>query len=551
MPSVILKDERDGAGDRQEKIFHVVKDLPFELRQHVSSYLQEQLYAPAFEALQNMLISGADHASGNQQRTFLPSDQVLALASTLVVHPLTTTRLQPSEKPVAADLALRYLRHLTIIPPLQSGYADAFVFASSDPERQSRLRRRRSIGDVAANSLGEFDGRLTTRISTDDSVFARAEDFWSVVGWAFNCSIKHPRRWERWQIWLGVMLNLLQQDLDDRLAETNRQKSDSRSNDKLDLLHDALLSKYVKLRSNGRGEKKRIMRAILADGSKRSMNEFKEVWHNETLPPKREEGDSNDKILDIENDQWGDYMDLDLEEEEEVPELATRRSSRRGGALTQCGDDEDYDDVDETDLAHTVQDWGGITSINLRRRILGLLVRYTEVYPIGFVRVYELFDVANELIRPLPLSIFTHFVSPTKAYMNSSDAHCSLVLDLFRTIVGDKAITHRKGELDQDDLEKYYLPATASGPDPVDNAKVSIMVETLMRLMWKEGRLVARSSLSNAVAQGRQDRLGRLKSDSRRKTETRTRLATEAVEVIENSALRMAVVLDVINATTT
>ncbi|KAF4550441.1 Hypothetical protein D9617_17g047090 [Elsinoe fawcettii] len=550
MPSAV-PDSNGPAG--APETFLVVKDLPFELRQYVSSYLQEQLYVPAFEVLQNVLISGADQVSGNQRRVFLPSSQVLALASTLIVYPPLTTRLPLGEKPVAADLALRYLRHLHTVLPLQPECNDAFIFPESDSERRNRLRRRNSLSENGVNSLSEFGSRLTTRVATDDSIFERAEDFWSVVGWAFNCSIKHIERWQRWRVWLDVMIGLLEQDLNMRQAEVEKRRTNDHDKISDHIFQDALLSSYVILRTQGRGEKKRIMRAILANGSKQSMNEFKEVWHNETKPPKDEKEEVDvDKLFKDEDGLMDESVLLeDQEYDKETSELAPGRSSRRVEASMQDGSDDEQEEVDETDLTHTIHDCGGSASLQLRQRVLGLLIRYSELYPSGFMGTREMLDIVADFMRPLPLHIFTHFVCPTKAYIDDPNAHCFLLLDLLCVIVGRQTPSHRKGFLqDQNELEKYYLPATASSASAIDNAKVSIMVEALMRLMLKEGHLAARPSLSTAVETGRKARLNRVRSDKKKQTEAMVQLTTQAVEVVENSSLRMAAMLDVINAKT-
>ena len=65
-------------------------------------------------------------------------------------------------------------------------------------------------------------------ISDADSVWQRAEDFWHVVGWAFRCSVLHPERWERWQIWLQFMCNVLEDDWKERERKWLEAKGDER-----------------------------------------------------------------------------------------------------------------------------------------------------------------------------------------------------------------------------------------------------------------------------------------------------------------------------------
>ncbi|PNS19082.1 hypothetical protein CAC42_1818 [Sphaceloma murrayae] len=585
----VVPDTKHGTNQVNETdqgIFQVVKELPFELREHVGSYLQEELYTPAFTLLQNLLVSGADQLAGSRQRIYLPSPQIIALASTLIVYPPLTTRLSSRETPVGADLALRYFQHLSLASTLGYDFAGALTFASSDSNQQSRRRRRQSV-DGGYERLREIDGHISTKVATSDCIYERAEDFWQVIGWAFNCSVRHEKRWQRWRIWLDTMLDLLETDLDWRLAETARRrevlqrktnedapgKAKGSHNQKenihrstngsrkrvkgadqqeTDLVAEALLTKYLTLRSGGRGEKKRIIRAIFANGSKQSMSEFKEIWKNETKPPKEASPDRKpERRLDVQNDEWGDYMDMDDDDaaSETQAQLGRRRTGRHHEAPTKDGSDDD-DSTDELDesLTYTIADYGGISSILLRQRVLGLLVKYVEIYPIGFVDTIELFDLCTEIIRPLPLHTFLHFVTPSAPYIANPHAQGNLLLDLLRVITGREPKAFKKGVIDQDDLEQHYLPVTASQSNAVDNAKVSVMVEALMRLLWKEGALDARESLREAAAEGRTARLDKVKSYARRKTQRFAELAEEAQDVLTESSKRIAVVVDVVFA---
>ncbi|GAM85646.1 hypothetical protein ANO11243_036530 [Dothideomycetidae sp. 11243] len=519
----------------------IIKELPFEVREYVIAHLQEQLYVLAFEQLQSVLLAGSDLPSGTPRRVFVPPAKVITLACTLVVYPPLTSRLPSSDKPDAANLALHYVRQLattghTIHLPL----VEAFSFAAQDAGRLSRRPRRTTEQGNGETGVSE-GSRLTTRIANQDSLFARADDFWAVVGWAFNCSVKHPRRWERWQVWLDMMLNVLEKDLQDRssspLSDTHGTPADPD-----EAIKNALLTQYLTLRSSGRAEKRRVMRAILADGSHQSMAEFKPLWKNETKPPKEVDPEATMvKKLDIENEQYGDYADDDEEDEGDADETDARASEKLVGSGDEMADD------DQEHSSDVNSDFGGLSSIVLRQRILGLLATYCEQNPTQFVDLEDLFDIYTEFMRPVPLKIFSQFIMPTTPYMNDA-AQAALAQMLLRPLLSVEAPAFRKWSLTQADLERHFLPFPSNRDNAIDNARVGLLVEALMRLLWKNGGLVLKSSLTKALQAGWEARHAKACGSLKKKTPAAMERDEQARKMLYESYVRMEVLLQVLEA---
>ncbi|KAF2155090.1 hypothetical protein K461DRAFT_291977 [Myriangium duriaei CBS 260.36] len=538
--------DRDSGAEAAQETSLIVRDLPLTVRHHVTGYLGEQLYFQGFEQLQDVLLAGADLPLDTPRRIFLPSAQIISLACTLTVYPPLTSRLPSTRKPDAADKALQYFRQLTSTGrttdlPLN----EPLTFASQDPYQSSR-RRRRSLADGLDKE--DSDDRLSIKVkaANEDSIFVRAEDFWAVVGWAFNCSVKHIKRWERWRVWLDVMLDLLEKDLRDR-SEFRSFKTNINKPDADKLIEDALLTRYLTLRASGRAEKRRIMRAILADGSKKSMAEFGPLWKNETMPPK--EVDPNKlpgKKLDIENEQFGDYMDLD---DDEDPETGGKQhgTSRRGKMAGQP--DHSDDDLPElfgkATASEASTDYGGHSSMLLRQRILGLLASYCHLHPTYFVDVEDLFDICTEFLRPLPVQIFAQFILPAATYLDD-DLHSVLIRNLMRPLLSVEAPVFRKAELEQADLERHFLPFAASRDNVTDNARVSLLNEALLRLLWKHDGLSVTPNLRKAVKTGCEARRHKGMFDGRKKKPADLDLMEYAKSVIQDSEVRMTLLLDVV-----
>jgi hypothetical protein len=138
-------------------------------------------------------------------------------------------------------------------------------------------------------------------------VFSQVSEIWQIVGWAFNCSVAWPARWERWRLLLDFLLDLLEKDLTQR-AEADAELGLRTYTHKciiLDMLRPV----------EGRGGRRRVMRAIMANGSEKALNEFGEVFKDETKERKTDQRDPKRVKFSIEEDKWGDY---DMDEDEDA-----------------------------------------------------------------------------------------------------------------------------------------------------------------------------------------------------------------------------------------
>lgn len=272
-----------------------------------------------------------------------------------------------------ANDALFLLRHVNaIVGPTNANFGAAFRFSDG------RRDRRRRTGEGVVDGDVDDESKLRVDLATKGAVWNRAEDFWAVVGWAFNCSSQYPKRWERWRPWLQFMLDVLEDDLRERvrLSKTSEDGDDDTAN--ASLFSESLIAQYLANMGEGRAGKRRVMRAILADGSKKSLDEFGEIWKNETKPPKSQKEELRPQKrtkINVDEDEYGDYMDQDDEDDDGDPPVSSdqttsiRTSTRKRGRPKSTTLALEADSMTE-DMP---RDYGGAESIQLRKRFIALV----------------------------------------------------------------------------------------------------------------------------------------------------------------------------------
>jgi hypothetical protein len=236
-----------------------------------------------------------------------------------------------------------------------------------------RRKRKRNDEDWSASNGSASDDEsdddegLRSVYVGEKSVFRQREGFWLLVGWAFNCSVRYEKRWEKWKLWLEMMVQVLEEDFGSRFSAMATEEDEGNSGTEAlpaggtwrdKLARDALVTQYLD-GAGRRGGRRRIVSAILADGGERALMEFGECWKNETKERKvKEETDlwGKQKKLDLEKNVWGDY---DINEDDDE--------------IVQDGDVMMKDSVEDG----KEPDFGGIESMKLRQRLMILVGCYS------------------------------------------------------------------------------------------------------------------------------------------------------------------------------
>lgn len=456
------------------KKFRPVRPLPEAALLHSTNFLEESLFSQAFTNLTSCLTSGLS----TNAPAFVPTPAVLALAATMSVHPNYTTRTADKDRVKDADSAARYLRLAAdTLRPEDAGMREAFCFREASRKVAGRAQRRSGV-DAGVDENGERV--LAGRYAGQQSLWSCAQDFWGVVGWAFNCSVRHKERWERWKELLEVLLDVIERDLEDAAGKGEVKK--------------CLLMSYLQTVGGGRNDRRRMMRSILADGSEKSMSEYGEIWIDETRPPKVEidEGANNKRKLDLENGEYGDYFDDESAEEEETFTTSTRRSrstqskARRGPSAGSSDASASSSVSGLPGDVGSISSFGGHDALCLRQRFLALLAKVAETAPKVFgADLSDLWSLYTEFLRPLPLQVFQQFISPQKAFLSSA-WQASLCEMMSRALLG---ISGSYGIVTRENFVSDIVGATANNSSVVDNAKVGLLVESLLRLLWSQGFL--------------------------------------------------------------
>ena len=377
------------------------------------------------------------------------------------------------------------------VGPINSNFAEAFTFGNGDDALGRSIRKggRRRTAEKADSGIEKIDSDIVN----EGSLWTNAEDFWHVVGWAFNCSVLHKRRWEVWRPWLEFMLDTLEADWGHRDAAD------------LKGLQESLIASFLRDGRATGGSGRRVLRAIFADGQTRAAHEFGEVWRNEPKELKKEGGEKKkaEQKIDIEADDYGDYLDeendADLEDEpESVSSRVTPRTKAHvKGAFTGGSN------------GGTIL--GGMDAIHLRFRLLAILAPVCASIPDFFMTTRMLYDLLFEHIRPLPLPTFFLIMSPSGLRHFHLSGQSSFTQFTLLTFIDSRAPQPPNDTLNQERLETHYLPWPANVAGPKENAQVSLCVETLLRLLDREEALEGTDSLMETAERGIEARFDQCK----------------------------------------
>ncbi|KAI0480151.1 hypothetical protein GGR56DRAFT_671295 [Xylariaceae sp. FL0804] len=506
--------------------------LPPELGQHYRVYLEENLPLHALQQM-NSILSLRPGAPA-----YCPPPSQLSLLLSIAVHPSFTTRPKEEDWPEVALKSLVYLRSLlTIFGPLHAGFKASMRFASS---ALSRGGSSDPDSDDEAESP-EADERGRVRLSgryADDSVWCRGQDFFSVVGWAFNCSVLYPNRWRYWKPWLELMLDIIHTDLEERLKLDDDSGCQGRSQ-----LRESILASYLAQPSRrANGGIKWLIKVIFADGGKSASSLFQEVWYNEQKgmshiamnKRKREK-------VNLDAGEYTGWLDNDSVESFQGSEPPTPQKRRKSSGHA------------EQPMLQSLES-AYVESIPLRQRLFKLLsslcFHLSTESPLDLSELYESFA---ETTKSLPLPIFSAFVTTTTSALRV-DSQVSVYQSMLDLFMPSNALSPSKVDREKADqggispaiLERCYLPYPANTITAEDNAKVSLLLEQLVQLTWQDGSEEFSADLPSAVATGIEARRAKA---NRKKTRGRGNAENpdaEAREALEMSGERLTMLAELI-----
>lgn len=354
-----------------------------------------------------------------------------------------------------------------------------------------------------------------------------------------NCSTLYPRRWPYWKSWLEFMLDTMARDWEEReRLDLEAHEADGNVGDvPIAARSDSIIAMYLEQQSGRRGTFKAILKAMFADGDGISLA-FQKVFAGERKGPKSASKKRKRETLDLDKDKWGDYCDDDGlssgTSEPPTPEKSRGQKKDASYGTSQPG------------LSETVR-------IRLRLfRVLSMAVYTLQPEDLG-----DLYDDFAAAVKVLPLPMFCLVVSPQDNPM-LDEAQITVLKELLTLLTPNRSKdparvdpeAEAQGALSVAMLQECWAPHHANTLALDDNAKLSVVIESVLQLLWTKDQIGHSEELADAIRKGidareartKRKRLGKGKADPSE---------VLAQDVLKNSSERLDVLLNVIEASTT
>lgn len=159
-----------------------------------------------------------------------------------------------------------------------------------------------------------------------------------------------------------------------------------------------------------------------------------------------------------------------------------------------------------------------------------------------------MFDLVAEFLRPAPVPIFVAFLTTRYASRTSSpapDVQILLALTLARILLSNSPKHYLYSPLVIEELSKDFLPFAAAGSGVTENAKVAIILELLLRYVWRGCGITDISSVRTAVEQGIHARNDKVAPTARKRKGEDSSARTDALWWLDGAHARMRLLLDI------
>lgn len=497
----------------------------------------------AINLLNSTLGAGLSRRTPTGKGVPVPPPSQLALLNTLIIHPLHTTRAEEPEHMVVSALALDYLRNLlAIVGPINAGFRAAFQFYSMPRwGRRSGCASHGSDSDMSDGEAGHDHNRVRGRMANEASVWSRGQDLWTTVGWAFNTATLHPHRWRYWRVWLEYMLDVLEADWNERerLDREAHGANGKTGDEPLTSRRESMILMYMDQQENRQAGFKRIMKALFADGGSLSSSSFPEVFEKEARGPRKgSKKRKREQVLDLENDKFGDYFD-DASMSSGVSEPPTPQKPRDTRKEVSFGSSNP----------------GLAESVALRLRLFKLLSAATFVLR-KRSELNQLYRDFAAAIKVLSLQMFSLIVTQKENPL-LCETHVTITKELFHLLLPSNYKNPRKvdpegeaeGSLTMPMLEHCYMASPANTVGLEDNAKLSLVVESAIQLLWICDMVVYTEEFAEAATKGINAR--EAKAKKKRTGKARAEASdTLAEDMLASSGERIRVLVEALEAST-
>ncbi|KXJ94840.1 hypothetical protein Micbo1qcDRAFT_160147 [Microdochium bolleyi] len=500
------------------------KQLPAELRQHCQIYLEEALPLISLSLLNNL--------EASQNVDYCPPPNQLAFLAGITIHPDFTSRPKEPTWSHAAAESLEYLHTvLASVGPVNARFDEAFRFGDPSKPRWSRDGSPASDSEAsqAEDFFGSTEGSIGGKYPTN-SVWRRSQDFFSVVGWAFNCSVLYPNRWQHYRPWLEFMFAAIEADMHER-----HRVDIAGEDEEFSMLRKSMLANYVAQRGGraGGGGLKWAIKAMFADGDKNSNSLFQEIWHKEHKGISLKALNKRKRAaVNLEKGDYGTWLDDESVFSSQGSEPPTPQKRRTNS-------DRSVGTPDFQALEASYAE-----SIPLRHQLFSMLSFLSCYLPSAPFELPDLYENFERAVRSLPLSIFSEMIDNTAGKLRE-DSHISLLQGVLSLLMPSSALAPGKVDKARDDvggtspaiLERCFLPNAANTIIAEDNAKVSLLLEALMRIIIVDGTESFSPGLKDAVRKGIDAREAKAK---RKKTRGRQQVSWDDPDAESRAVLELS-----------
>lgn len=161
-----------------------------------------------------------------------------------------------------------------------------------------------------------------------------------------------------------------------------------------------------------------------------------------------------------------------------------------------------------------------------------------------FTSLEELLDVYTEFMRPLSLSTFNFFISNLTL---PTDGCCALLTNTLLPFLAAPPTKLNIFTTTQEELMSDFFPYSANTASVSENAKMSLLVSTLLMRLWECGRLDPQNGdLRKAVENGVQARKKRAMGDARTKDKGKNPIEERARNQLANTSESILLTLDLL-----
>lgn len=409
------------------------------------------------------------------------------------------------------------------------------------------------MGRRRSDSPSTSESDLECRFANEHSIWRRAPDFWATLGWAFRCAAAHPHRWRHWKVWLDYLIEVLELDWDERL-----EKDEENDDKNYTMLKESLFAIYLDdLRRDRKKPEKETLRALMAfaDDDQSDNTVYREVFERElainTSKNKRKRAET---IVDLENDQFGDYLDswaddVASESDSSLPGSPTPRSQPKPRGRGRPP--KNLRTPPEAPPQSRLPD-GTIETIPLRLRLFRLLSAASQYLPDHLCNSADLYSSFSRRLLSLPPTTLRLFLES-----HATPLPQLVQISLLRTLADELLPSQRPDPSDVDEdadrvswlmLEKCFLPFAAARVTAEDNARAALVLESMAWFVYAHGEEEAggAEAVGEAVERGIRAREAKVAGKKRAAAGREGREEAVAREVMERAAGSLRVLVQVI-----